>query len=60
MKTALTTENGIVHNLIVLEEGSTFEVPSWLFLEEVNDWIQIGDHKDTPEPQPIEQEEILV
>lgn len=52
MKWALVDKNNIVRNIIVYDEGTPYFPPDWLTVEQINDWIDIGDMKDNPESLP--------
>jgi hypothetical protein len=54
MKYALVDANNIVQNLIVYSEGSNYTPEEGLSVQQVNEWINIGDNKDAPEPLPPE------
>ena len=49
MKWALVDRNNIVQNVIDYDGTSTYTPLSYLTLEQVNDWINIGDNKDKQE-----------
>lgn len=49
MKYALIDDNDIVQNIIAYDGFSPYN-PSPLILTQVNNWINIGDHKDAAEP----------
>ena len=50
MKYALTDSDGVVINIIEYNGVSKYN-PSPYSLHEINDWVNIGDHKDTPKLQ---------
>ena len=53
MKWALVDTNEIVVNVIAYDGVSEYAVPEGLSLEEVNDWVDIGQATDVPEPTPV-------
>lgn len=53
MKWALVDSDDIVRNIIIYEESLPYTCPEWLTLTEINDWVNIGDNKDIPEPLPL-------
>ena len=50
MKWALVDSNNIVQNVIVYDGVSPYTPPDSLSAQQVNDWLNIGD--DINEPQP--------
>jgi len=50
MKYALVDSDNIVQNIIVYYEGANYTPAEGLTVQQVNDWVKILDHKDTPEP----------
>lgn len=50
MKWALIDSSDIVRNIIVISPDIPYTPADYFSLEEVNDWVNIGDPKDTPEP----------
>lgn len=50
MKWALIDKKDIVRNIIQYDGESPYTPLSWQTLEEVNDWVNIGDNKNAPEP----------
>lgn len=57
MKTALVDVNGFVQNVIALQDGADYTPPEGLQIQEVNDWVDIGQSVDVAAPQPREQTE---
>lgn len=51
MQWALVDGSNIVQNIIVYDGVSDYQPQDGLSLVEVNDWIKIGDEKNTPEPE---------
>lgn len=51
MKYALHNEHGIIVNVIEYDGKNKYNPGAGLTLCEINDWVQIGDHKDTPKLQ---------
>jgi len=47
---ALVDANGIVQNIIVYDGSSPYTPPQGLTLEQVNNWVQIGQNVNTPQP----------
>ena len=52
MKTALVDSNGIVQNVIVLDPKSDYIPPNGWVIQDVNNWVNIGDDVSMPEPVP--------
>jgi len=50
MKWALVDTSGIVQNVIAYDGISEYTPDSAVALEQVNNWINIGDNKNAPEP----------
>lgn len=50
MKWALVDGGGIVLNTIAYEEDSDYSSRDGYSLIQINDWINIGQNIDTPEP----------
>lgn len=51
MKYALYDQNGIIVNVIEYDGKSIYRSIEGFTLHEINDWVNIGDHKDTPKLQ---------
>lgn len=60
MKWGLVDSNAICQNIIQYDGSSPYEAPEGLVLQQINDWIQIGDNVsiDPPPPpvKPIEEQ----
>lgn len=52
MKYALVDSNNIVQNFIVFNPQSTYVPPFGLIIQQVNDWINLGDLITNPAPTP--------
>jgi Domain of unknown function (DUF4376) len=52
MKWALVDHDSICQNIIHYEVGSGYQPPEGFYLLQVNDWINIGDNINDPEPTP--------
>lgn len=54
MKYALIDSNNIVQNVIVYDGVAEYAPAAGLALQQVNDWVNIGDNKNISEPTPPE------
>lgn len=55
MKFALVNAQDIVVNVVVYD-GAEYQPPAGLRLLEINDWLEIGDHKDKLKPVPVQDD----
>lgn len=51
MKYAIHDKNNIVVNVIEYDGKDSYQPDDGLTLCKINDWVNIGDHKDTPKLQ---------
>lgn len=51
MKYGLVDSNNVLQNVIIYDGNSLYTPTSGLTIEQINDWIQIGENINTPQPQ---------